>query len=264
MFLVDSDSEDDTGLEDDSHSVSSEDTIAFSCVYDATENNGTYDGLPHAMGASAKPSFKKRPASGNVHWSTCFEMYIGSASNSDQWKTLTSPLIDQPVRGHYQRLIDEKKTKRKAITRTIKSNEFPVENDRVSTFNTFLARCFANFLRFQVDITLELENNHCDISEEIAQADHFVHPINDEGGTKEFAYWHYGVDDCDVLLDAVMPSEGMYMIDLDNDKIYIFDKATYKWLFHTYDGVDTYESTGCVYMMWNAQASMDEFCTIES
>ena len=52
---------------------------------------------------------------------------------------------------------DKKKTKRGGVSRSKFSKEVPVENDRDSTLNLFVGRCCAAFLRFQINILLDLE-----------------------------------------------------------------------------------------------------------
>ena len=70
------------------------------------------------------------------------------------WDCLISPLIDNE-RSVWSSLRKEK-TKCKHVPRPIRTNENPVGNDRVSTYDMFLARGLAAFLKVQVDVIQEL------------------------------------------------------------------------------------------------------------
>ena len=87
-------------------------------------------------------------------------------------------------------------------------------------------------------------------------------PITDEGGTKEYAYWNFGITDYDSLLRDTMPKCGTYLIDLEKDLLYYFDAKTYEWLWRTHEGVDLYGGERCVFMMSNPLIVIEDICTV--
>ena len=155
--------------------------------------------------------------------------------------------------------IPEKKTKHMGGSKSdYVSNDCPVESDRKSTIATFLARGFAKILKIQVDSCTELEDNDEEAiigsnAGDGSYGDYDPRYLDDsltcEGGTDRYAWWHYGLEDCSVMLNNVIPVLGTYLIDLDNDTISCFDKKTYEWLWKMHDGVDPEEGQGCIYIL---------------
>ena len=167
----------------------------FACPYTVTQSAEVvleYDGMPHTMGAAAIPSFLHRPLRGGVAFSSHYERYNEiDGLEADQWEYLTLPTIGNSFASRVK--YNEKKTKRKKLTRTIVSNEIPVENDRTSTIAMFPSRVFANFLKLQIDASNALEEHYIRISEPDANYDGWLHG---EGGTLEDAGWGFGVEHC--------------------------------------------------------------------
>ena len=87
------------------------------------------------------------------------------------------PLVDKEICAGISS--GKTKTKRKHIPRPIHTNEVPVENARVSAIDMFSARGLATFLKVQVDISKELENNY---TEYPGYDETFEDPITDERG----------------------------------------------------------------------------------
>ena len=97
-----------------------------------------YEVTPHSMGRTAMPVFSLRPEKGHVCFSQDYELYTGDEENQGIWDYMTLPLVDQEVCACDSST--KIKTKRRHITRPIHTNEVPVENDRVSAIDMFLAR----------------------------------------------------------------------------------------------------------------------------
>ena len=150
---------------------------------------------PHAMGKQVFPTFTLRPNKGMVRFSEQLERYSESRVGSDQWEFVTSELYDTNGDVRTSRYFEKGKTKRERITVTVAQNDSPVENDRNSTLNSFVARGLAVFLKLQVDVILELENNYGCIDVEM-----YEDPLTDEGETFQDAYWNYIIEVCDPLL----------------------------------------------------------------
>ena len=78
--------------------------------------------------------------------------------------------------------------------------------------------------------------------------------MTDEGGTKEDAWWNYGVGDCVDVLHRVTPENGIYLVDIDSDELLILNKETYSCLWRTHGGVEQDMGTECVYMQGQARS----------
>ena len=218
-----------TVLDTDSSDDNSADESVRALAYaDSPVEIIEYEEVPHKMGRSDMPTFVKRPAKPPVSFKATIESLAERVDESGIWDCLTLSLIDQPT--YNSVLPDSAITKKKRVSRSLGSGENPVENERHSTIDLFLARGLANFLKLQVDVIRELETNYDDLTGSIDPADVFADPLTDEGGTAEAAYWNYGVDSCTALLEAVVPKEGTFLIDLDKDEIVYFDADTYRWL----------------------------------
>ena len=139
------------------------------------------------------------------------------------------------------------------------SKDVPVENDRDSTIHLFLGRCCAGFLRFQINVILDLEAYYIDNT-----ADNYK-PVSlaDEGGTKEDAWFHYGVDDCNDLILGAIPKNDLYLVDTDRDEILIFGAQALRYLWDAHDGVNTYGGDGCFYLQGSLRSAYRSVCTIE-
>ena len=127
----------------------------------------------------------------------------------------------------------------------------------------FSSRGFATFHKLQVDLVNELDNHHEVIADVDPDPEAFPDPKTDEGGTVEYAYWKYAMGYYSTLLDGSMPSIGTYLIDLDSDQIIFFDKDTYEWLWRAHDGVHEKYGRGCISMMTDPAAAIQDICTIE-
>ena len=64
-----------------------------------------------------------------------------------------------------------------------------------------MARGLAVFI-FQVNAILELENHYACIDDEM-----YDDPLTDEGGTVQDAYWNYGLEECELLLEELIPEK---------------------------------------------------------
>ena len=69
--------------------------------------------------------------------------------------------------------------------------------------------------------------------------------LADEGGTKEDAWFHYGVDDCNDLILGAIPKNDLYLVDTDRDEILIFGAQALRYLWDAHDGVNAFGSDGC-------------------
>ena len=93
--------------------------------------------------------------------------------------------------------------------------------------------------------------------------DYIPIPLADEGGTKEDAWFHYGIDDCNDLILGAIPANDIYLVDTDRDEILIFGAQAMRYLWDAHDGVQAYNGDGCFYMQGGLRSAYRSVCTIE-
>lgn len=115
-----------------------------------------------------------------------------------------------------------------------------------------------------MDATNELENHYDGINCSSDERASFSDPLIDHGGTREGAYWNYGIENCTELIYSIMPGSRTYLIDIDNDELIFFNAETYAWMWETHDGSHTHSGNGCVYTQGDARASFRNICTVKT
>ena len=220
-----------------------------------------YEEKPHLMGRPPLPDIRRRVARGPVHFAPTVETLYERLDDSGLWDPVISELAEK-VNNSYKRY-SGKKTQRRSFIKASISNDNPRKNVRKATFGMFLSCGMADLLKLHVDVMNELDNNY-EVSADYDPDPPLEHrdPITDEGGTKEYAYWNFGLSEYETLLGDTLPTCGTYLIDLDNDLLYYFDAKTYEWLWRSHEGVDAYGGQRCVFLMSNPMSMIDELCSV--